>query len=113
MEMSPEMRKGLSYFLIVALTLAVGAHAAEPPPTPGRLDTAANFKLGSATGDEVSATDWPRWRGPHADGVADDRELPLNWSRTENIRWSVELPGWLIYRTDSHLYCIAEANRDR
>jgi len=39
-------------------------------------------------------TDWPRWRGPNADGVADGRKLPLRWSQTENIRWSVTLPGW-------------------
>src|SRR5437870_12873490 len=40
------------------------------------------------------ATDWPRWRGPNANGVADGRNLPIRWSRTENIRWSVKLPGW-------------------
>jgi outer membrane protein assembly factor BamB len=39
-------------------------------------------------------TDWPRWRGPHADGVADGRNLPLHWSKTENIQWSAHLPGW-------------------
>ncbi|MBK5293835.1 MAG: PQQ-binding-like beta-propeller repeat protein [Acidobacteriia bacterium] len=37
---------------------------------------------------------WPRWRGPHADGVADGGNLPTQWSQTENIRWSVNLPGW-------------------
>lgn len=44
--------------------------------------------------DEPASTDWPRWRGPNADGVADGGKLPLRWSRTENIRWSVKLPGW-------------------
>ena len=39
-------------------------------------------------------TDWPRWRGPNADGVADGRNLPIRWSQTENVRWSVKLPGW-------------------
>src|SRR5262249_57386102 len=38
--------------------------------------------------------DWPRWRGPNADGVADGRKLPTHWSRTDTIRWSVTLPGW-------------------
>jgi outer membrane protein assembly factor BamB len=37
---------------------------------------------------------WPRWRGPNADGVADGRKLPIRWSQTENVRWSVKLPGW-------------------
>jgi hypothetical protein len=29
-----------------------------------------------------------------ADGVADGRSLPTQWSQTENVRWSVKLPGW-------------------
>ncbi|MDA1314045.1 MAG: PQQ-binding-like beta-propeller repeat protein [Acidobacteria bacterium] len=37
---------------------------------------------------------WPRWRGPNADGVADGGSLPTQWSQTENVRWAVELPGW-------------------
>src|SRR6266446_5428257 len=43
---------------------------------------------------DLSSTDWPHWRGPHADNVADDRNLPVRWSQTENVRWSVKLPGW-------------------
>src|SRR5262249_7917640 len=42
----------------------------------------------------ADTTDWPRWRGPRADGVAEGRMLPTRWSQTENIRWSVKLPGW-------------------
>jgi outer membrane protein assembly factor BamB len=41
-----------------------------------------------------ATTDWPRWRGPNADGAADGRILPIRWSQTENIRWSATLPGW-------------------
>jgi outer membrane protein assembly factor BamB len=40
------------------------------------------------------AGEWPQWRGPHGDGVADSRSLPAVWSPTENVRWSVKLPGW-------------------
>lgn len=42
----------------------------------------------------VSSGDWPAWRGPRADGVADGLPLPIQWSQTENVRWSVKLPGW-------------------
>lgn len=38
------------------------------------------------------AANWPAWRGPTADGQAPDKELPLNWSPTENVRWKAELP---------------------
>ena len=40
------------------------------------------------------AAEWPQWRGPAADGIADGRTLPARWSETENVRWSVKLPGW-------------------
>lgn len=52
----------------------------------------AFFFVSLAFGNEPG-TDWPRWRGPHADGVA-DRPVPTRWSTTENVRWSVKLPGW-------------------
>ena len=47
-----------------------------------------------AAENNKSAIDWPRWRGPNADNVADNRNLPVQWSTTENVRWSVKLPGW-------------------
>src|SRR5262245_35390868 len=40
------------------------------------------------------ANDWPAWRGPRADGVADGGDLPIHWNQSENIRWSAKLPGW-------------------
>jgi len=40
-----------------------------------------------------SAGDWPHWRGPNFNGTSDEKNLPSDWSRTENIAWSVELPG--------------------
>jgi outer membrane protein assembly factor BamB len=48
----------------------------------------------SASAQEEQLTQWPQWRGPRADGVCDGQELPIRWSPTENIRWSVKLPGW-------------------
>jgi outer membrane protein assembly factor BamB len=50
--------------------------------------------LNSFAFSQEPASDWPRWRGPNADGVADGRQLPIRWSRSENVRWSVQLPGW-------------------
>ena len=39
-------------------------------------------------------TDWPKWRGPAANGVADGRDLATDWSTTKNVLWRVNLPGW-------------------
>ncbi|MSU19917.1 MAG: hypothetical protein EXS30_00805 [Pedosphaera sp.] len=48
----------------------------------------------SCAAEALRATDWPAWRGPRADGIADGRNLPTHWTQTKNIRWSVKLPGW-------------------
>ncbi len=38
---------------------------------------------------------WPRFRGPAADGVSkDDPRLPATWSTSENIKWVADVPGW-------------------
>ncbi len=38
------------------------------------------------------AGNWPAWRGPTADGVTPETDLPLKWSATEGVKWKVELP---------------------
>lgn len=42
----------------------------------------------------LAADDWPQWRGPHGNGVSRDANVPLRWSRTENVAWSLALPSW-------------------
>jgi outer membrane protein assembly factor BamB len=39
------------------------------------------------------AENWPQWRGPTGMGISSEKNLPLDWSRTKNIRWKVELQG--------------------
>ncbi|SRR5579871_39845 len=41
----------------------------------------------------VSAADWPQWRGPTADGISLERDLPVQWDREHNIAWKARLPG--------------------
>jgi outer membrane protein assembly factor BamB len=41
----------------------------------------------------VSAN-WPAWRGPSADGVSPEVNLPVRWSPTEHIAWKLALPQW-------------------
>ena len=41
-----------------------------------------------------AAADWPRFRGPAANGsVPDDPRLPVRWSQTENVLWKTDLKG--------------------
>jgi outer membrane protein assembly factor BamB len=39
------------------------------------------------------ASDWPQWRGPHGNGIADEKNLPDRWSATENVAWKASLSG--------------------
>lgn len=41
----------------------------------------------------LGAADWPEFRGPNRTGISEDRNLPLEWSDTENIIWKAALPG--------------------
>jgi hypothetical protein len=42
----------------------------------------------------VVAADWPQFRGPGGQGIADkEKGLPANWDDDTNIAWKVELPG--------------------
>ncbi|MGV3486378.1 MAG: PQQ-binding-like beta-propeller repeat protein [Planctomycetaceae bacterium] len=39
-------------------------------------------------------SDWPWWRGPDRNGMANpDQNPPLQWSETENVLWRVPIPG--------------------
>jgi outer membrane protein assembly factor BamB len=40
------------------------------------------------------AENWPQWRGPSLNGVSGERNVPLRWSKTENITWKLPLPAW-------------------
>ena len=65
---------GLCLAVAAVIGISFAGHAAEPAKAP--------------------STDWPRWRGPNADGVSESRNLPTKWSKTENVLWSAALPGW-------------------
>jgi outer membrane protein assembly factor BamB len=39
------------------------------------------------------AADWPQWRGPNSDGVAESAEAPVEFSAEKGVLWQVKLPG--------------------
>jgi outer membrane protein assembly factor BamB len=45
------------------------------------------------TCSETRAGEWPGWRGPKGDGHSDETNVPTRWSETENIAWTVSIPG--------------------
>jgi outer membrane protein assembly factor BamB len=39
------------------------------------------------------AENWPQWRGAKLDGISQEKNLPVKWSKTENVAWRLPLPG--------------------
>lgn len=42
----------------------------------------------------VSAENWPQWRGPQLNGISNEKNLPVKWTTEENITWKLTLPAW-------------------
>ena len=42
---------------------------------------------------DVSAEDWPNWRGPTRDGVTGE-SAPVEWDTERNVAWKLEMPEW-------------------
>jgi len=40
----------------------------------------------------LQAGNWPGWRGADGQGTVSEKDLPLHWSATQNVRWKVPLP---------------------
>jgi hypothetical protein len=68
----------------------------------GRSLSLATLILGSllwqapALGDpsNIAATDWPYWRGPDRNGIADaNQSPPTKWNDNQNILWKQPIPG--------------------
>jgi outer membrane protein assembly factor BamB len=59
------------------------------------MPRAVALPLLAALSSVVAAADWPAWRGPTGQGHSAEKDVPLKWSPTENIKWKVPLahPG--------------------
>ena len=44
-------------------------------------------------GRTASAGNWPQWRGPDGSGISNEKNLPLEWSPTKNIKWKTPIEG--------------------
>src|SRR5688572_14097233 len=41
----------------------------------------------------IHAKDWPEFRGPSGQGLAEVKKIPLEWSATHNVAWKQVIPG--------------------
>lgn len=47
--------------------------------------------LAALAASAVAAADWPAWRGPTGQGHSTDKNVPLKWTATQNVKWKVKL----------------------
>ena len=72
--------------------------------------------VGLLAGSAVVSANWPAWRGPSANGVSDEVNLPVKWGPSENVAWKLALPQWSgatpIIWDDAIFLNVAESDRD-
>ena len=79
------MQRAVWAFAFTGLIIA-GTFPATPPATVGAATDADAIT--------VAPADWPWWRGPNRNGVADaNQKPPVKWSATDNVLWQTPVPG--------------------
>ena len=68
-----------------AVTLVVSALVTSP------LAAAQQASSHRAPSDKRSH--WPRFRGPGSNPISENPNLPVSWSKTENVEWVADVPG--------------------
>jgi outer membrane protein assembly factor BamB len=41
----------------------------------------------------LRAENWPQFRGPGSLGISAEKQLPIEWGSSKNVRWRIEIPG--------------------
>jgi outer membrane protein assembly factor BamB len=57
-----------------------------------RLVLAVTFAVFAAA--RLTAENWPQWRGPLLNGLSGEANLPVRWSKTEGLAWTLAMPAW-------------------
>jgi outer membrane protein assembly factor BamB len=54
---------------------------------------AALVAIGALSWSASFAQNWPEFRGPTGQGIAEDAIVPTRWSESEHVRWKTKIPG--------------------
>lgn len=46
-----------------------------------------------ALSSTLHAANWPNWRGPNQDGSSAEKNLPVKFDKTLNVKWATDMPG--------------------
>lgn len=81
-----QIRRSMSLLAVVLLSTGCGNPVEEIKSTSSSAVTAAG-PISVAEGD------WPWWRGPTRNGIAETQDVPTDFSDARNVIWSAEIPG--------------------
>lgn len=84
------MRAWLTLIPLLALIVLPGCRKVTPVEEIAAPAGTAGPDLTPAAAAEG---DWPWWRGPGFNGVAEEQAAPVTWSETEQVAWNVPIPG--------------------
>src|SRR5688572_8921533 len=59
----------------------------------GAAPLVASNLVSSTSTQTTGQQHWPRFRGPGSNPVAENPNLPVSWSKTENVEWVTDVPG--------------------
>ncbi len=49
--------------------------------------------LSTTSAEEFTGGNWPEFRGPTGQGIAENAAPPLEWGQTKNVVWKIKIPG--------------------
>ena len=58
-----------------------------------RQHSLAPLALLALAGAPAVPADWPQWRGPQLRGTSPETKLPVKWSTSEGLAWTLDLPS--------------------
>lgn len=90
-------RQLIQPIVAVSLVALMGSFSLTSPAfaqaTAGKPTAAAEPQTPSQRASPETSARWPRFRGPDSNPVSDNRNLPVKWSKTDNVEWVADVPG--------------------
>ena len=81
------------YLEVIRPIVALGVVALMAPSLVTSPLASGQRQTSSRRANADTPAHWPQFRGPDSNPVSDNPNLPVKWSRTENVEWVADVPG--------------------
>jgi len=79
--------------LLLTMAALGAAPLISPTLVPSTLTAQQRQESSGRTPDAAGQNQWPRFRGPSSNPTSENPNLPVSWSKTENVEWVTDVPG--------------------